>query len=174
MALLERRGIKVATAIIEVIVGFTNLTNLTVDLFPLNSNTAAVSGLVLSEQSNSKGIYRTSTTAGLTGIHTVRVIDNGSHWYVAGYVYMDDTASVHQVVDYIPNSIDGNLATGIIDSLNAETYDGVAFQNIMKILLSMAQGRIVENPTGTFTFYQQDNTTPLFVLNKTGNERTRN
>lgn len=163
-----------ATAVIEVIIGLTNLPNLTIDLFPLNSDTAAVTGLVLSEKTNSKGIYTASTTAGLTGVHTVRVIDNGSHWYVSGYVFMDDTATIHQVVDYIPTTVDGNLANGIIESLNSETYDGVAFQNIMKILLSMAQGRIVENPVGTFTFYAQDNTTSLFVLNKTGSERTRN
>lgn len=162
-----------ANAIIELIAGFTDLSNLTIDLFPLNSDTAAVTGLTVTERTNSKGIYRATTNAGLTGIHTVRVIDNGDHWYVAGYVYMDDTASVHQVVDYIPTTIDGNLTNGIIDSLNAETYDGVAFQNIMKILLSMAQGRIVENPAGTFTFYAQDNTTTLFVLNKVGSERTR-
>lgn len=162
-----------ANAVIEVIMGFTNLSNLTMDLFPLNSDTAAVTGLVLTERTNSKGIYTATTTAGLTGIHTARIIDNASHWYVAGYVYMDDTANVHQVVDYIPTTIDGNLANGIIESLNAETYDGVAFQNIMKILLSMAQGRILENPAGTFTFYAQDNTTALFILNKVGSERTR-
>lgn len=162
-----------ANAIIEVIIGLTDLNSLTIDLFPLNSDTAAVTGLTLTERTNSKGVYRTTTNAGLTGVHTVRVIDGGVHWYVAGYVYMDDTTNVHQVVDYIPTTVDGNLVNGIIDSLNAETYDGVAFQNIMKILLSMAQGRIVENPAGTFTFYAQDNTTSLFVLNKTGSERTR-
>lgn len=61
----------------------------------------------------------------------------------------------------------------IVDGLNSQTYDGVQFSDIMADLLAMAKGRIVESPANTFTFYEQDNTTPRFVLVKTGNERQR-
>jgi len=45
--------------------------------------------------------------------------------------------------------------------------------SVMNDLWSMANGKIVESPVGTFTFYDRDNVTPRFVLTKTGNERTR-
>lgn len=45
--------------------------------------------------------------------------------------------------------------------------------NVMNDLWSMASGRIVESPSGTFTFYDRDNTTVKFVLTKAVNERTR-
>jgi len=73
-------------------------------------------------------------------------------------------------------SIDNILATLPADTvaeLNSTTYDGVTMADILQDLLSMAKGRIVESPAGTFTFYEQDNTTVRFVLIKSGNERTR-
>ena len=45
--------------------------------------------------------------------------------------------------------------------------------NVMNDLWAMAAGRIVESPSGTFTFYDRDNTTPRFVLTKAGSERSR-
>jgi len=45
--------------------------------------------------------------------------------------------------------------------------------NVMNDLWGMAAGRIVESPSGTFTFYDRDNTTVRFILTKAGNERNR-
>jgi hypothetical protein len=70
-------------------------------------------------------------------------------------------------------SISGALPADVISQLNSTNYDGVPFGDIMNILLSMAQGRIVENGTGVFEFYAQDNSTILYTLTKSGNERTR-
>ena len=70
-------------------------------------------------------------------------------------------------------SISGALPTDVISQLNSTNYDGVPFGDIMNILLSMAQGRIVENGTGVFEFYAQDNSTILYTLTKSGSERTR-
>jgi hypothetical protein len=61
----------------------------------------------------------------------------------------------------------------IVDELMARSVDGKTFQVIVKELLSMANGRIVESPANTFTFYEQDNTTVRFVLTKAGSERNR-
>jgi len=70
-------------------------------------------------------------------------------------------------------SISGALPADVITQLNSTNYDGVPFGDIMNIILSMAQGRIVENGTGVFEFYAQDNSTILYTLTKSGNERNR-
>lgn len=70
-------------------------------------------------------------------------------------------------------TIQNTLPTGVVNELNNTTYDGVPFGDIMDILLSMAQGRIIENGTGVFEFYAQDNSTILYTLTKSGNERNR-
>ena len=51
--------------------------------------------------------------------------------------------------------------------------DGVAFEDVMKILLSMAQGKIIESSSGVFEFYAQDNATLLYTLTKSGSQRNR-
>lgn len=71
------------------------------------------------------------------------------------------------------NVLQTTLPTGIVNELNSTTYDGVPYADIMDIVLSMAQGRIVENGTGVFEFYAQDNATILYTLTKSGNERNR-
>jgi hypothetical protein len=70
-------------------------------------------------------------------------------------------------------TIQTTLPTGVVNELNNTQYDGVPFGDIMDILLSMAQGRILENGTGVFEFYAQDNSTILYTLTKSGNERNR-
>jgi len=56
----------------------------------------------------------------------------------------------------------------------AASFDDVnSMGSIMNDVLAMASGKIVESPSGTFTFYDRDNTTPRFVLTKAGSERTR-
>jgi hypothetical protein len=61
----------------------------------------------------------------------------------------------------------------IVSGISSETYDGVAFEDVMKILLSMAQGKIVESSSGVFEFYAQDNATLLYTLTKSGSQRNR-
>ncbi len=76
----------------------------------------------------------------------------------------------------VSNSIDDKIesvAADTVTQLDSATYDGVSFSNLLQDLLSMASGRIVEDPANTFTFYERDNVTPRFVLTKSGNERTR-
>jgi hypothetical protein len=70
-------------------------------------------------------------------------------------------------------SMSGTLPTDVINQLNTTNYDGVPFGDIMDILLSMAQGKITESASGTFEFYAQDNSTLLYTLTKTGNQRIR-
>ena len=71
------------------------------------------------------------------------------------------------------SAISGALPGEVITQLNSTTYDGVPYGDIMNIVLSMAQGRIVESATGVFEFYAQDNSTILYTLTKSGNERNR-
>lgn len=65
------------------------------------------------------------------------------------------------------------VPSGTISQLNASSYDGVPFGDIMAIILSMAQGKIRENGSGVFEFYAQDNNTILYTLTKSGNQRLR-
>lgn len=70
-------------------------------------------------------------------------------------------------------AVSGALPTDVINQLNTTNYDSVPFGDIMNIILSMAQGRIVESTAGTFEFYAQDDSTVLYTLTKSGNERNR-
>ena len=67
--------------------------------------------------------------------------------------------------EYIMEDVWSALASGF------DAADSMG--NVMNDLWAMAAGRIVESPSGTFTFYDRDNTTPRFVLTKAANERNR-
>jgi len=100
-----------AAAIIEVDVGIPAAAGLTLDLYPHASDAVAVAGLAMAEQTNRKGVYRTTTVAGLSGVHRAEV-KSGTSVLASGYVRMSDTAAVHVVVDSpAAATIDG---TGIV------------------------------------------------------------
>jgi len=82
------------------------------------------------------------------------------------------TGDINQQTTVIQSDISG-VPADVITELNNTTYDGVPYGDIMNIVLSMAQGRIVESATGVFEFYAQDNSTILYTLTKSGNERNR-
>lgn len=71
------------------------------------------------------------------------------------------------------SAISGALPINIINQLNNTNYDGVPFGDIINIILSMAQGKILESSSGVFQFYAQDNSTVLYTLTKSGNQRIR-
>jgi hypothetical protein len=71
-----------------------------------------------------------------------------------------------------PLNIDG-ATSSFVDALLATTVDGTTFEDILQDLLAMANARIVESPTGTFTFYERDNVTVRYTLTRAGSERTR-
>jgi hypothetical protein len=66
-----------------------------------------------------------------------------------------------------------SLAQSTVNTLNTGTYDGVAFEDIMPILLAMAQGKIVNSSSGVYDIYAQDNTSVLYTLTESGVERNR-
>lgn len=72
-------------------VGLTGLT-LTATLYPDGSDTAAVSGVSLTEATNRKGYYTGSVT-GLSGLHYVRVL-SGATDIAAGWVIMQTSGTV--------------------------------------------------------------------------------
>lgn len=78
-----------------------------------------------------------------------------------------------QMAFTVTNQIDSNALSGGISDLNLQLYDGVSFEDILINILSMTNGKIVETSSGAFDFYKQDNTTVLFTLTKSGNERNR-
>lgn len=56
---------------------------------------------------------------------------------------------------------------------DSSLYGGKTFDQVMEILLSMAQGRMVESATDVFDFYAQDDVTILFTLTWASSERNR-
>ena len=75
--------------------GLTGL-SLVLDLYPQSSDTVAVSGLTLTEATNRKCTYTTTTTAALTGIH-LAIARISTTVYGEGDVVMDDTTANHIV-----------------------------------------------------------------------------
>ena len=65
------------------------------------------------------------------------------------------------------------VASSVVNTFNTGTYDGVAFEDIMPILLAMAQGKIVNSSSGVYDIYAQDNTSVLYTLTESGVERNR-
>lgn len=83
------------------------------------------------------------------------------------------STTIQSYIDTQTTTLNTILPSGVVNQLNSTQYDGVPFGDIMNILLSMAQGRIVESSTGIFEFYAQDNATILYTLTKSGNQRSR-
>lgn len=99
-----------ATAPIEVTGLPTGLT-LTADLYPLGSDTiTGAAALSLTERTNGKGIYRTTTTAAITGWHRA-LIKNGSDVIAIYDIYMDDTTAEHYCYDHEHRDLDVILST---------------------------------------------------------------
>ena len=111
-----------ATAIIEVDVGIPGATGLTLDLSAHESDIIAVASLALVEETNRKGVFRTTTAAGLTGLYRAS-IKSGTTEIGRGYVYMSDTPDVHTVygsrLDAV-SKIDANVVSLAGDNGAAE------------------------------------------------------
>jgi hypothetical protein len=68
---------------------------ITADVFPENSDTAAQSGITLTEATNRKGIYDGEVTATVAGWHTVHVIVSGTVIAVWDILLADDTSTYY-------------------------------------------------------------------------------
>lgn len=65
-------------ATLQIPLGLTGVTPLTCDLFPENSDTAAASGVALTEATNRKGIYTASVS--VTGWHTIKLYVSAAYF----------------------------------------------------------------------------------------------
>lgn len=110
-----------ATATVEITLpGLTGFA-LSLDLYPLGSDTAAVSGLTLTEATNRNGTYTTTTTAGLSGSY-LAIAKEGTTVRGAGYVAMTDTENVHVVGIDLPGKVLGG-GSGTISGVGARVVD---------------------------------------------------
>ena len=84
-------------------------------------------------------------------------------------------AKVSNLIDQVAPTTETltEVASSVVNTLNTGTYDGVAFEDIMPILLAMAQGKIVNSSSGVYDIYAQDNTSVLYTLTESGVERNR-
>jgi len=71
--------------------------------------------------------------------------------------------SVDKLLDDAPEEV--------VAALGSASYDGVAYDEVIAILLAMAKGEIIEDPVGTFTVYRQDKVTPAYVFMRVDNKR---
>lgn len=110
-----------AAAVIEANVGITGLT-LTVDMYPIGSDTVAAAAISLTEATNRKGLYTATTTAALIGLHNA-FLKLGSTVIGTGYVVMTDDTSVHRIVDN-PSVTD---KTGLLINANVQQLLGTAW-----------------------------------------------
>ena len=89
--------------------------SLDLDLYPIGSDTAGVTNLNLTEASNRKGTYTTTTTAALSGLFLAIARVRGDTTVMGeGWVSMDDTTSLHIVGIDVPGKVLGGGAATIL------------------------------------------------------------
>ena len=90
-----------AAAVIEFPLGLVGLTGGTVSLFSVATlnPAAAASGIAMTDGTTDTGVYSGTTAAALTGTHKAKFFNSGGALLGFGYVVMDDTTSIHRVVD---------------------------------------------------------------------------
>jgi len=113
------------------------------DLYPHTSDTVAVAGLTLTEQTNRDGVYRTTTTAGLTGVHKAMVY-SGSALLGSWYIYMDDTTDVHVAGDNpsLNKSLTAFASAGVQAIWDAATSALITVGSIGKRIVDYLTGDI--------------------------------
>jgi hypothetical protein len=118
-----------AIATVEVFPGLTGQVSATLELSALGVDSVTV--ISLTEATNRTGLYTGTTTAGLAGEYQARMKNSAGSVIYTGYVQMDNTATLHRVVD---NAAVGDI-TGASMNLGAVNGDqkGIAgFQQAIK------------------------------------------
>lgn len=142
-----------ATATIEIDVGIPGATGLTLDLYPHTSDVVAVAGLSLTEATNRDGVFTTTTTAALTGLHRALVY-SGASLLAGGYVYMSDTANVHVVAESAAiASIAANRVTANVDQLAG---DATAATRLKHMANSVVSGTVAADGTNSSSSFKTD------------------
>lgn len=128
------------------------------------------------------------TIAGVTFARTIEIINGYTVVFEDGQYAVslvgsnnnifDEGIIVRNQVSIIPTNSGGlirnvDAVDDFVEALRTSLYDGVTFEDLMRDILAMANARIVEGPTGTFTFYDRDNSTVRYTLVRAGSERTR-
>lgn len=89
---------------------------LTAALYPLGSDTAAVSGITLTERTNAKGVYRGTFTNGPSGEHRVVVLDGVIPIVVTGVALTGVDGQVAYATDAVPADKTGYSLTTAYDA----------------------------------------------------------
>jgi len=78
-------------------------------------------------------------------------------------------------IDSIITSLASGIEADVIKWAGSSTIDGVTIEDFGKILMAYTTGRFKINTPldGDITFFEQDNSTPMFVLHINATERTR-
>lgn len=104
-----------AVAPIEITIPGVTGFSLDLDLYPIGSDTAGVTNLNLTEATNRKCTYTTTTTAALSGLFlAIARIRSGTTVMGEGWVSMDDTTSLHIVGIDVPGKVLGGGAATIV------------------------------------------------------------
>lgn len=157
-----------ATATIQIdLPGLTGFT-LTLDLYPRGSDTASVSGLSLTEATNRKGTYTTTTAAGLSGVYYA-VAKEGTTVRGAGYVTMSDTTAIHIVEDEISQSDAGaDLCTLTINVGASPLADADVWITTDSAGTNVVAGTKQTNSLGQVSFLLDEGITYFLWMQKDG------
>jgi len=174
-----------AVAPIEVTLGGMTGYSLSCDLSPIGVDSISAT-IVLTEDTTNKCTYRGTTSAGLSGRYVATIKETATGTYIAsGYVKMDDTTSIHRVVDYVADAIDGSIAvdtssiaTATATAVASEVFDGVdaietgiTFRKAIRAIAAILAGKITTAGSSTETFLSIGGTTVrvAVAVDATGN-----
>jgi hypothetical protein len=131
-----------------------------------------VSGNIFLDQGETGRLF-VPTLGGFTVLVTVVVTNRGTMMPAQGGSPFWSTTEKEQIRHRL--GIDGDAsAPSALPSLVIESVaDSQTLENLFTALAAFVRGRAVESPEGTFTYYKDDNATPAFVVQVTGDERTR-
>ena len=123
-----------ATANIEFFIGIPGLT-LTVDIYPFGNDTASFSAVSLTEATNRLGLYSGTIDSPTVGMYQA-FVKNGSANFAVGDIYLDNTTSIHRMVDQAASLVvqdaTGTIPQNIIIKKNTDFDTFPIYMNAAK------------------------------------------
>lgn len=137
-------------ATLQIPLGLTGVTPLTCDLFPENSDTAAASGVTLTEATNRKGFYTASVS--VTGWHTIKLYVSAAYFPAVFAAQIPSSGTVTAVSEagvVRADNRDGDAIPAAAQILAAGDIDGYAIEAALKLVLAACAGKSSGAGTGT-------------------------
>jgi len=125
---------------------------LTMNVYPIGNDTAAQTGIVLTEQTNRKGFYRGNITESISGHYTLSVLNSGNVIAVGDIFNLQDTTGLQ----YEQDLSDANI---IKAGGNPTPIDGKSLESALQYIAAICAGKISGAGTGVENFLGLDGVT---------------